>query len=52
MKIPEIDLKELEKEMQENKRQRRDFAKQYAEWVKKTPNAIWSTQQNQLLDKE
>lgn len=51
MKLPKIDFKELEKEIAENARQRREFVKQYAEWLKKTPNAVWSQQQNTLLNK-
>lgn len=51
MKLPKVDLKELEKEMKENLRQRREFVRLYAKWLKKTPNKIWSKQQNVLLDK-
>ncbi len=51
MKLPKVDLKQLEKEMGENLRQRREFARKYAEWLKKTPNKVWSAQQNSLLNK-
>jgi len=50
LKFPKIDLEELGKEMESNRKQRLEFAKQYAEWVKKTPNKVWSTQQKVLLD--
>ena len=49
-KFPKINLKQLEKEMELNRKQRMEFVKQYAEWVKKTPNKVWSKQQNKLLD--
>lgn len=45
MKIPEIDLKELEKQKKENFQQRLDFIDQYVSWLKKTPNKKWSEQQ-------
>ena len=48
--FPKIDLKELEKEMQLNRRQRLEFVKQYAKWLKKTPNPVWSKQQVKYLD--
>lgn len=34
-KFPKIDLKELEKEMELNRKQRLEFVRQYAEWLKK-----------------
>ncbi|MFH1588881.1 MAG: hypothetical protein ABIA76_06105 [Candidatus Diapherotrites archaeon] len=46
LNLTEIDLKELKKEMELNRQQRMEFIKQYAEWLKKTPNKIWSKQQN------
>lgn len=50
--LPEIDLKELAEEMDRNRRQRLDFVRQYAAWLKQTPNKKWSSQQNLLLDKQ
>lgn len=47
--LPKIDLKALKKEMELNRKQRLEFAKMYAEWVKKTPDKKWSKQQNVLL---
>jgi len=44
-KFPKIDLKELEEEKEINRQQRLEFVKQYAEWLKKTPNKKWSKQQ-------
>lgn len=44
-KFPKIDLKELKEEMDLNRQQRLEFVKQYAQWLKKTPNKVWSKQQ-------
>ncbi len=51
MDIPRVDLTELEADKKENIRQRRAFIRKYVEWLKKTPNPIWSAQQNSLLSK-
>jgi len=50
MKIPDIDLEELEKQKKENFRRRLEFIDQYVEWLKKTPNKKWSRQQKKLID--
>ena len=50
-KFPRIDLAELKKEMELNKKQRREFVKMYAEWLRKTPNKVWSKQQNKLINR-
>jgi predicted nucleic acid-binding protein len=43
------DLEELEKEKKRNKKQRMDFVDMYSEWLKKTPNKVWSKQQAKYL---
>lgn len=50
-KFPKIDFKELDEEISLNIKQRREFVKQYAAWLKKTPNKKWSKQQNKMLQK-
>ena len=50
-KLPKIDLKELKEEMELNRQQRLEFVRQYAEWLKKTPNKVWSRQQAKYLNK-
>jgi len=50
MKMPKIDLKELEKQKKENFRQRLEFNKKYVKWLKKTSNNEWSKQQKKLID--
>ena len=52
MKIPEkIDLKKLEESKKKNFEERIKFIEQYAEWVKKTPNKVWSKQQKDIINK-
>ena len=47
--LPDFDLKEFEKQKKENFRQRLAFIDFYADWVKKTPNKVWSRQQKELI---
>ncbi len=49
--LPHVDLAELNADKEENIRQRREFIRKYVEWLKKTPNAVWSAQQNRMLSK-
>ncbi len=51
LNLTKADLMELEKEKKRNRKQRMEFVKMYAEWLKKTPNKVWSSQQNKLLNK-
>ncbi|MDD5178158.1 MAG: hypothetical protein PHT54_02660 [Candidatus Nanoarchaeia archaeon] len=50
MKLPKIDLEELNKQKEKNFEERLKFIDRYAEWVKKTPNKVWSSQQKELID--
>lgn len=45
-----IDLEELEKDKQKNFQDRLKFIDEYVEWLKKTPNKVWSKQQKQMID--
>ncbi len=38
MKLPKINLKELERFKEQNFRSRLEFVRFYANWIKKTPN--------------
>jgi hypothetical protein len=49
MKTPHIDLEELKKLKEDNFKERMDFIRRYAEWLKKTPNKTWSKQQKDLI---
>ena len=48
MKLPKIDLKELERFKEENCRDRLEFITKYSEWVKKNPKK-WSKQQKKII---
>lgn len=45
-----MDLREIDEDIERNRRQRLEFITAYACWVKETPNEIWSGQQRELLD--
>jgi len=49
MNTPRINLKELGRLKEENFRERLEFIGKYAEWVKKTSNKKWSSQQKDLI---
>ena len=49
MKLPEIDLEELKKMKEQNFKERLKFIDLYTEWLKKTPNKVWSSQQKKLM---
>lgn len=49
LKLTEKDFKELEAEKKRNRQQRMEFVSMYAEWLKKTPNKVWSKQQVKYL---
>ncbi|HUT00724.1 MAG TPA: hypothetical protein VMY59_10440 [Candidatus Thermoplasmatota archaeon] len=50
MRTPRINLKELEKIKEENFKERLEFIDKYVEWMKKTSNKTWSSQQKDLID--
>lgn len=41
---------ELKYDRQENLKERINFIHYYVQWIKKTPNEIWSKQQAELID--
>ena len=52
-KIPKLtakDRREMAEEKKRNIRQRMDFIDLHANWLRKTPNKVWSRQQKVLLD--
>ena len=51
MKLPDIDLEELKKSKEKNFKECLEFIDFYANWVKKTPNKVWSKQQKTIIDK-
>jgi hypothetical protein len=48
-KLPKIDLKELERDQERNAKERLKFIDMYTEWLKKTPNTVWSKEQKKIL---
>ena len=46
----ELILKELEEEKERNFKQKLEFVKLYAEWIKKTTNAEWSKQHTKFIN--
>ncbi len=50
LKIPKINLEELKRLKEENFEERLRFIDQYAEWVMKTPNRKWSSEQKKLME--
>jgi hypothetical protein len=49
MKLPNIDLKELEALKKDNFKERLDFISKYAEWQKKNQNKRWSSEQKEIV---
>lgn len=49
MKVPKVSVEEMEAFRKENFKQRLKFIDEYAEWVKKTPNKVWSSQQKKII---
>jgi len=49
MRVPDINLEELKKFKEKNFQERLDFIRKYAQWVKKSSNKTWSSQQKKLV---
>ncbi|MBU0757330.1 MAG: hypothetical protein KKF44_04640 [Nanoarchaeota archaeon] len=49
MIIPDIDLNELKKAKDKNFEDRLKFIDMYTDWLKKTPNKVWSRQQKEII---
>lgn len=47
-----VDMVEVRADIARNKQERLEFLDQYADWLKKTPNKVWSKQQNVILGKK
>ena len=48
----EFNLEEMKKTKERNFQQRLEFIDMYVEWIRKTPNSVWSAQQKKFLDGE
>ena len=49
MKLPKIDLEELEKQKERNRKARLKFIDMYTDWMKKSSNKKWSSQQKKII---
>lgn len=49
MRLPNIDLKKLKNLKEENFKDRLEFIDKYTEWLKKTPNNKWSSEQKEIV---
>jgi len=49
MKLPKVDLKQLEEQKKHNFKERLQFIEWYAAWVRRTPNKEWSKQQKDII---
>jgi hypothetical protein len=49
MKLPKIDLKEIERDKKRNFKERLEMIDLYADWVKKNTNKKWSGEQAKML---
>ncbi|MBI4454196.1 hypothetical protein HY636_06130 [Candidatus Woesearchaeota archaeon] len=50
MKLPHIDLKELKRLKEENFKERLKFIDWYTNWLKKSSNKTWSSQQKKIIN--
>ncbi len=46
----DFDLKELRAQQKKNFLERLKFIDSYVEWLKRTPNKVWSKQQNVIIN--
>ena len=44
------DLKALKRQKEQNFKERLEFVRRYADWVRRTPNKVWSRQLAKMLD--
>lgn len=49
MNLPKIDLEELEKMKENNFKERLEFIDKYTEWLKRTSNKQWSSEQKEII---
>jgi len=50
MKLPKIDLEELKKLKEDNFKERLGFIDKYVEWLKKSSNKKWSSEQKDIIN--
>ena len=52
MRLPEINLQELEKIKKENFRERLEFQDRYVKWMKMANNVDWSASQKSIINRK
>jgi len=52
MRLPEINLQELEKIKKENFRERLEFQDRYVKWMKMANNVEWSAAQKAIINRK
>jgi len=52
MRLPEINLQELEKIKKENFRERLEFQDRYVKWMKMANNVDWSAAQKSIINRK
>jgi hypothetical protein len=52
MKLPEINLKELERIKEQNFKERLEFQDWYVNWMKKSSNVKWSSAQKTIINRK
>ncbi len=52
MRLPEINLKELEKIKKKNFRERLEFQDRYVKWMKMSNNVKWSAAQKAMINRK
>lgn len=52
MRLPEIDLEELERIKEKNFRDRLEFQDRYLEWMKKAGVSRWSSAQKSIVNRK
>ena len=46
----EVDIEALKKDKEKNFNERLEFIDRYVEWLKATPNEVWSKQHKEFID--
>ncbi len=51
MKLPKINIKELERVKEENFQERLKYIDMHVDWMKKTSNITWSSAQKSIINR-
>ncbi|MDP6157051.1 MAG: hypothetical protein QGH39_00750 [Candidatus Thermoplasmatota archaeon] len=45
-----MNLEEIREDLERNRKERLKFIIWYAQWVRRTPNSVWSKQQKEMIE--